>query len=119
MHNALVFTTALLVASACGGSSAPPPSPEEAVTVHVVNRTGELIAVDYTFARMEPFYLGSVPRGEEADFTFSWEPGPLEFVVDLPRGLLTSNRVSAQRGDRILLEVTQRRAQASQPERSE
>jgi hypothetical protein len=119
MRNVIVFTAAL-VAAACGGAPDPaPPDPAEAVTVHVVNRTGEAISVDYTFARMEPFYLGSVPRGGEADFTFAWEPGPLEFVVDLPRGLLTSNRMSARRGDRLLLEVTQRRAQASHPEGSD
>lgn len=119
MRNAIVLTASVIVAACWGASDPAPPAPAEAVTVHVVNRTGEVISVDYTFARMEPFFLGSVPRGGEADFTFAWEPGPLEFVVDLPRGLLTSNRVSARRGDRLLLEVTQRRAEASHPEGSD
>jgi len=109
---------AVLIFSACGGSSSSSstPQPEEAVTVHVVNRMGETLSIGYTFARTPSTHLGNVPRGGESDFTFAWEPGALEMVVDFPQGGLSSNRMSAQRGERLILEVARNQARLTRPD---
>lgn len=109
---------ALLFLAACWGSGSepPPPSPEEGVTVRVVNRSGEFISVGYTFARTEPSTLGGVPRMAEGVFTFAYEPGSLEFIIDLPQGQLTSNRTSTRVGDRLVLEVDSRQARVRRDE---
>lgn len=94
-----------------GGSTA---SPEDIVTVRVTNTTGDMITVSYTFARAGAAHLGTVPRGgENVEFSFSWEPGRLEFIVDQPRGVVTSNGVSSRRGDTFELQVSRRQARAT------
>jgi hypothetical protein len=103
------FTALILTGCASSGSSTPP-SPEDAVQVRVVNGQGALISVSYSFARTPPAHLGSIQSGGEASFTFPWEPGTLEMVVRLNRGTVSSNRVSVQRGDRFLLDVSRNRA---------
>ena len=88
--------------------------PEDIVTVRVTNTTGELISVSYTFARAGAANLGTVPRGgENVEFSFPWEPGRLEFIVDQPRGVVTSNGVSSRRGDTFDLQVSRRQARAT------
>ena len=120
MRTWIMAASAALALSACGGSSSSysPPQPEEAVTVHVVNRLGETLSIAYTFARTPPTHLGGVARGGEADFTFAWEPGALEMVVDFPQGGLSSNRMSAQRGQRLILEVARNQARLTRPDGS-
>ena len=99
----------VLLSTACWGSSPPePPSPEEAITVEVTNRSGEAAAVAYSFARTVPTHLGGVARMGQATFSFSWEPGPLQFAVEIPTGLLTSNSLSTTAGDTVSLAITDR-----------
>lgn len=118
MHPIRIACLALVVAlAACPSPPDPRPvPPEEGVTVRVVNTSGEYIAVAYTFARMTPSHLGGVARGAEGSFTFAFEPGPLEFAVELPTGVLTSNRFSPRRGDRLVLEVDARQARVRREE---
>ena len=107
---AAVLATALLSLPACssgsGGSSGSSASPEDLITVRVTNTMGDLFSLSYTFARTPASSLGTVPRGAEGmEFTFQWEPGRLQFIVDLPQGVLSSNGVSAGRGDVFELNV--------------
>lgn len=109
---ALLGLPACSSGSSDGGSSTA--SPEDIVTVRVTNTTGELISVSYTFARAGAANLGTVPRGgENVEFSFPWEPGRLEFIVDQPRGVVTSNGVSSRRGDTFDLQVSRRQARAT------
>ncbi len=111
---AALLVLALPLLAACGGATeAPPPAPEDGVTVRVTNHSGGPATVSYSFARTPASLLGSVGRLGEAEFTFAWEPGPLEFVVDLQSGLLTSNRMSTRIGDVVLLDIGSYRAQAT------
>lgn len=88
-------------------------SPEDIVTVRVTNTTGDMITLSYTFARAAAAHLGTVPRGGEAvEFSFPWEPGRLEFIVEQPQGVVTSNGVSSRRGDTFDLQVSGRQARA-------
>jgi hypothetical protein len=114
----VALAAALLCLPACssgssdgGGSTA---SPEDIVTVRVTNTTGDLITVSYTFARSGAAHLGTVPRGgENVEFSFPWEPGRLEFIIEQPRGVVTSNGVSSRRGDTFDLQVSSRQARAT------
>jgi len=104
------LATALLCLPACSsgssGSSGSSASPEDLITVRITNTTGQLLSVSYTFARTPPSGLGTVPRGaEDLEFKFQWEPGRLEFVVEGPGALVTSNGVSSRRGDVFELRV--------------
>lgn len=115
---AAALVAALLCQPACssgssdgGGSTA---SPEDIVTIRVTNTTGDMISVSYTFARAGAAHLGTVPRGSEnVEFSFPWEPGRLEFIIDQPRGVMTSNGVSSRRGDTFELQVSPRQARAT------
>ena len=115
MRAAQCWGVGLILLAACSGSQADrtPPFPSEAVTVKVDNHSGGSVTVSYSFARTPASRLGNVGRLEEAEFSFSWEPGPLEFVVDLPGGLMTSNRLSTRAGETVYLEITSREAKAT------
>ena len=98
------LATALLCLPGCSsgssGSSGSSASPEDLITVRVTNTTGQLLAVSYTFARTPASGLGAVPRGAEGlEFKFPWEPGRLEFVIEGPGAIGSSNGVSSRRGD--------------------
>jgi hypothetical protein len=98
--------------SSGGGESTA--SPEDIVTVRVTNTTGDVITLSYTFARAAAAHLGTVPRGgEDVEFSFPWEPGRLEFIVDHPQGVVTSNGVSSRRGDTYDLQVSRSQARAT------
>ena len=94
-----------------GGSDA---SPQEPLTVRVTNTSGDLISVSYTFAQTVATNLGTVPRGaENVEFRFPREPGRMQFVVQAPRGLLTSNGLSARPGDTFDVQVSRREARVT------
>ena len=116
----LLLAAFALLAAGCGGSgsTAFSSAPSGSVTVLVNNHSGESVSVGYSFARMPVAHLGGVNRGGQATFSFGWEPGPLEFATELPRGVMTSNRMSVAIGDTVLLEVRSRELRATKKDGS-
>lgn len=114
MRSAARLILCLLLAACSGsGGQGSAPTPDEGVTVRVTNRSGGPATVSYSFARTPPGHLGNVGRLGEAEFVFAWEPGPLEFVVDVQGGVLTSNRLSTRPGETVYLEITGLQARAT------
>jgi len=98
----------LLVAAGCGGSQASQvPSPEQDVTLHVVNRSIEPITLSAMFGTSPASRLGQVPASGDASFTFFWRPGDLRIVLNyIGNRRATSNGiVDLQQGDRLELEI--------------
>ena len=114
-----VLATALLCLPACSSGSSSEGAgssvaPEDLITVRVTNTSGDMISVSYTFSQMGAAHLGTVPRGgENVEFRFPWEPGRMQFLVEAPRGRLSSNGLSARRGDTFTLQVSRREARAT------
>lgn len=110
---ALLGVGTWMLAACWGASTRTAPLPDEGVTVRVSNHSGGPASVAFSFARTPATHLGTVGRLDEGEFTFAWEPGPLEFVVDLPGGLLTSNRLSPRRGEIVYLDISSREARVT------
>ena len=115
----ILLAVVLLAVPACSSGSSSEgagstASPEDPLTVRVTNTSGDMITVSYTFSRSAAAHLGTVPRGgENVEFRFPWEPGRMQFLVQAPRGLLTSNGLSTRRGDTFELSVSRREARAT------